>query len=234
MLTVRSFALALSFLVAFKCWTMAASASVRAVANETGIALSIEGDGSFEVTSRVPAWQFSGNVGSPVGNVLLRYGRDLAGDYQEIEFKYKPSERAVRLGTIRVYDRRPVVVFKLKFLTPGNTSEPFVSISSYPHNLHHLTYTSTFGGFSFERFGTDGPWVLFDDQANTFIFSPASHYMNAALSFGPNHKLVSALSADNGKIPASFVAMSALVIAPGMGELDRATQTSVWRFLAAL
>src|SRR6516162_10364177 len=171
MLTVRSFALALSFLVAFKCWTMAASASVRAVANETGIALSIEGDGSFEVTSRVPAWQFSGNVGSPVGNVLLRHSRDPAGDYQEIEFKYKPSETAVRLGTIRVYDRRPVVVFKLKFLTPRKTREPVVSISSYPHNLHHLTYTSTFGGFSFERFGTDGPWVLFDDQANTFFFS---------------------------------------------------------------
>ena len=170
MLAVRSFALALSFLVAFECWTMAASASVRAVANETGIALSIEGDGSFEVTSRVPAWQFSGNVGSPVGNALLRHGRDLAGDYQEIEFKYKPSERAVRLGTIRVYDGRPVVVFKLKFLTPGKTSEPFVSISSYPHNLHHLTYTSTFGGFSFERFGTDGPWVFFDDQANTLFF----------------------------------------------------------------
>jgi hypothetical protein len=216
MLTVRSIALALSFLVIFECWTTAASASVRTVANESGIVLSIEGDGSFEVTSRVPAWQFGGNVGSPVGNVLLRHGRDLAGDYQEIKFKYKPSETAVRLGTIRVYDRRPVVVFKLKFLTPGKTSEPFVSISSYPHNLHHLTYTSTFGGFSFEQFGTDGPWVLFDDQANTFIFSPASHYMNAALSFGPNHELVSALSADNEEIPVGFVAMSALVIAPGI------------------
>jgi hypothetical protein len=86
----------------------------------------------------------------------------------------------------------------------GKTSEPVVSISSYPHNLHHLTYTSTFGGFSFERFGTDGPWVLFDDQANTFIFSAASHYMNAVLSFGPNHELVSALSADNEEIPAKL------------------------------
>ena len=139
MLTVRFIALALWFLVTFECWTTVASASVRAVASESGVTISIEGDGSFEVRSRVPAWQFSGNVGSPVGNVLLRYGRDLAGDYQEIEFKYRPSETAVRVGTIRVYNRRPVVVFKLKFLTPGKTSEPFLSISSYPHNLHHLT-----------------------------------------------------------------------------------------------
>jgi hypothetical protein len=153
---------------------------MRAVANETGIALAIEVDGSFEVTSRTPAWQFGGNVGSPVSNLVSRRGRDLAGGYQEIEFKYKPHDTAMRLGAIRVYDHRPVVVFSMRFLTPGKTSELFPSLSSYPRNLHHLTYTSTFGGFSFEEFGSDGPWVFFDDQANTFIFSPASHYMNAA------------------------------------------------------
>jgi hypothetical protein len=53
--------------------------------------------------------------------------------------------------------------------------------------------------------------VFFDDQANTFIFSPASHYMNAALSFGPHHELVSGLSVDNGEIPSGFTVMSALV-----------------------
>src|SRR6516164_581110 len=77
MLTVRSIALALSFLVTFECWTTVASASVRTVANETGIALSIEGDGSFEITSRVPAWQFSGNVGSVI--VLSSFSRFVIG-----------------------------------------------------------------------------------------------------------------------------------------------------------
>jgi hypothetical protein len=60
--------------------------------------------------------------------------------------------------------------------------------------------------------------VFFDDQANTFILSPASHYMNAALSFGPHHELVSGLSADSEKIPAGFMAMSTLVIAPGINR----------------
>ena len=124
----------------------------------------------------------------------------------------------IRLGAIRVYDHRPVVVFRLTFITAGKTTESFPSISSYPRNLHHLSYTSTFGGFSFEQFGTDGPWVFFDDQANTFIFSPASHYMNAALSFGPQHELVSGLSADDEKIPSGFMVMSALVIAPGINR----------------
>ena len=56
--TVRPIAsFALSFLVAIECWMSMASASVRAVANETGTGLSVDADGSFEVTSRMPAWK---------------------------------------------------------------------------------------------------------------------------------------------------------------------------------
>jgi hypothetical protein len=105
------------------------------------------------------------------------------------------------------------------FLTSGTTSESLPSISSYPRNLHHLTYTSTFGGFSFERFGTDGPWAFFDDQANTFIYSAASHYMNAVLSFGPHGELVGGIAADSEGIPAGFVGTAVLVIAPGIRDL---------------
>jgi hypothetical protein len=217
---VRS-VLACLFLVAFECWSSAASPSVGAVTNATGIGLSVHLNGSFEVTSRTPAWRFGGSVGSPVGSLASRHGSDRAGDYQEIEFKYEPSETVTRRGAIRVYDRRPVVVFRLTFITAGKTTESFPSISSYPRNLHHLSYTSIFGGFSFEQFGADGPWVFFDDQANTFIFSPASHYMNAALSFGPQDELVGGLSADNEQIPSGFMVMSALVIAPGInGALE--------------
>ena len=154
--------------------------------------------------------------------MAARRGRDRAGPYREVEFKYETSAAAARLGAIRIYDHRPVVIFKLVFLTAGKTSESFPTISSYPRDLHHLTYTDTFGGFSFERFGPDGPWVFFDDQANTFIFSPASHYMNAALSLGPHNELVSGISADVEDIPPGFVAMSALVIVPG---INRAFET---------
>ena len=222
--TVRPIAsFALSFLVAIECWMSVASASsVRTIANETGTGISVDADGSFEVTTRIPAWKFSGNVGSPLSHLAARRGRDRAGPYREVEFKYETSAAAARLGAIRIYDYRPVVIFKLVFLSAGKTSESFPTISSYPRDLHHLTYTDTFGGFSFERFGPDGPWVFFDDQANTFIFSPASHYMNAALSLGPHNELVSGISADVEDIPPGFVAMSALVILPG---INRAFET---------
>jgi hypothetical protein len=87
-----------------------------------------------------------------------------------------------------------------------------------------------FGGYSFERFGTDGPWVFFDDHSDAFILSPASHFMNGSLSLGPNNELVSAITADGGEIPSRFVQTTALVVEPG---INRAFDT--WgRFLTDL
>jgi hypothetical protein len=215
---IASIALCCLVAVVGGCGTSIAPASVLAVSNNTGIGLAVDGDGAFEVTTATPAWTFSGSVGSAVDEMASRPGRDLAGGYREIEFKYRTSDGAGRLGAIRVYDHRPVVVFKLTFLTSGKTTEAFPSISSYPRNLHHLTYTSIFGGFSFEHFGTDGPWIFFDDEAHTFIFSPASHYMNALLSFGPHGELVSGISADAEDIPSGFVATTALVVESGINR----------------
>ena len=114
MLAVRPIAsFALSFLVAIECWISVASASVRAVANETGIRVSVDADGSFEVTTRLPAWKFSGNVGSPLAHLAARRGRDRAGHYREVEFKYETSAAAARLGAIHIYDYRPVVIFQV-------------------------------------------------------------------------------------------------------------------------
>ena len=42
--------------------------------------------------------------------------------------------------------------------------------------------------------------------------------MNAALSLGPHNELVSGISADVEDIPPGFVAMSALVVAPGINR----------------
>src|SRR5262245_42812956 len=123
---VRSIALiALWCIVAFVLdpRTSVASTTVRVVARQTGIGLSVDDDGSFAITTRIPGWTFSGNVGSPVANLASRLGRDLAGRYREVEFKYATSGGAGRLGAIRVYDDRPVVVFTATFLTAGKTSE---------------------------------------------------------------------------------------------------------------
>ena len=181
------------------CGLAAASESARIVAR-TDIGLSVASDGSYAVTAMKPAWQFAGNISSRLSGIALRTGQDRAGTFQEIVFAFDAPAGGARRGIIRAYEDRPVVLFKLVFPARGSTSEAFPSLSSYPRGLHHLSYTSLFGGFSFDRFGSDGPWVFFDDQANAFIFSPASHYMNAALSLGAHNELTSRIAADAGQV----------------------------------
>jgi hypothetical protein len=200
------------------CGALSDPMATRLTVSGGGIELSVGKDGSFDVTVRRPAWRFSGNIGSRAFDIDSRRGRDRAGNYHEIVFSYEAADLGLRLGTIRVYDQRPVVLFKRVFLTPGQASESFPTISSYPHRLHHLAFTSVFGGYSFERFSADGPWVFFDDTANTFIFSPASHYMNAAMSFGPREELMSETAATPGQIPSQFTTTTVLVIESGINR----------------
>jgi hypothetical protein len=200
------------------CIASPSPAPVQITSSDAGISVSVAEDGSFDVMTRRPAWRFSGNIGSRPFDIGSRRGRDRAGGYHEIAFNYEAAGFGKRLGVIRVYDHRPVVFFKLVFLTAGQVSESFPSISSYPRQLHHLAFTSTFGGYSFEHLGTDGPWVFFDDSANAFIFSPASHYMNAALSFGPREELVSGITAEPRQIPRQFAETAVLVIEAGINR----------------
>jgi hypothetical protein len=198
------------------CWSAPASAAVEAVSG--AIRVSVDETGWFEVMTHSPAWKFSGSVGAPLTGLAASAGRDIAGAYREIAFQYSTSGVGARRGAIRVYRNRPVVTFLLAFLTAGNAGETFPAISSYPAHLHHLSYTGVFGGFSFERFGTDGPWVFFDDQANAFILSPASHFMNAVMTLGPRNELLSSVAASNGQIPSGFVATTALVVERGINR----------------
>src|SRR5215472_7578676 len=200
------------------CGALPGPVATRITASGSYIELSVGEDGSFDVTARRPAWHFSGNIGSRAFDIDLRHGRDRAGNYHEIVFRYEATDLGLRLGAIRVYDQRPVVLFKRVFLTAGQASESFPTISSYPRRLHHLAFTSVFGGYSFERFSADGPWVFFDDTANTFIFSPASHYMNAAMSFGPREELMSGMAATPGQIPPQFTTTTVLVVESGINR----------------
>jgi hypothetical protein len=134
-----------------------AGASARIGSTATGIMVSVDDDGLFHVATRNPAWRFSGNIGSRLSGLASKAGADPAGSYQQLEFEFRSPDRTARVGRIRVYDQRPVVLFDMTYLTEGSTTEAFPTISTYPDGLHHLTYTSTFGGFSFDRFGTDGP-----------------------------------------------------------------------------
>jgi hypothetical protein len=208
----------------------AAESAIRIEAPETGVTVRIEEGGVFDIATARPSWRFSGSVGAPLFGLGVHAAADLSGNYQQLDFKFQSADGGMRLGSIRLYDRQPVVAFDMTYVTPGHANEPFPSISRHPVDLHHLSYTAIFGGFSVDELGSDGPWVFFDDQANTAILSPAAHFMNARLALGPHGEWTSAIDADPPDIPAGFRQSTVLVIEPG---INRAFET--WgRYLTGL
>src|SRR5262245_4514492 len=129
---MRTSSIALGLLAALTIAASAASAAVEVASQQTGIGLSVEQDGSFAITTGNPAWTFGGKLSAPPIELAKRSGRDHAGTFGAIELKYWTSDGATRAGVIRVYDRRPVVLFELTLMTAGRTSESFPTISTYP------------------------------------------------------------------------------------------------------
>jgi hypothetical protein len=188
------------------------------VANGAGISLNVGEHGRFEIADQTRSWTFSGRVGTPLAGLRTDRGRDRAGSFREISFAFTGPKRAARRGAIRLYDRRDVVLFRHEFIDPGTTAEVFPSLSRYPRQLHHLTYTGIFGGFSFSRFGADGPWVFFDEHGNAFIVSAASHFMNGSLSRGSRGELRCGIVANTQMIPSGFVQTAVLAVASGINQ----------------
>ncbi len=195
-------------------------ASIRPsiIANETGVTISITDQGRFEIVDQKLDWTFSGGIGARPFNLTAGKGCDRAGAYQALLFAFRSLDGNLRRGTIRLYDHRDVVMFELEFVDSGTTDEAFPSLAQYPRKLHHLAYTGTFGGFSFTRFGTDGPWMFFDDDKKTFILSPGSHFLNTSLRRGSHGQLRSEVVCSDKRIPPGFLHTTVLAMAPGINR----------------
>lgn len=195
-----------------------ASVLKNSIANETGITIAITERGRFAIADRKLDWTFQGSVGAPIGGVTCGKGRDQAGSYQQLDFAFEGPRSTARGGIIRLYDQRSIILFDHEFVDAGTCDEAFPILSRYPRGLHHLAFTGAFGGFSFKRFGTDGPWCFFDDEGKSFILSPASHFMNGALRHGSHGQLRSELICNDKRIPPSFHHKTVLVLAPGINR----------------
>lgn len=188
------------------------------IANEIGVTIRVTDLGRYEIADGQLDWKFLGHLRMPIVDLVSNKGCDRAGGYQELFFAFKGPEDGVRRAKIRLYDRRSIVLFALEFIDSGTTGEAFPCLSHYPRNLHHLAYTGVFGGFSFSRFGVDGPWAFFDNDGRTFILSPASHFLNTALRHGSHGQLRSEVISSEQQIPSGFIHRTVLVLAPGINR----------------
>ena len=179
--------------------------------------VSLSSDGSFNISLPVSGWQLGGNAGAAIYNARIDIGTDNLGTYQELLFDYSIAA-SNRSGSIRVYGGRPVILFAVTYNNDSPNSAPFPVFSSYPANLLHLTYGGEFAAPSFQGFAADSPWIYFDPAGNTFIVSPASDYMAAATTRGPNGEIQAGISSNIATLPSGMVHRTALVYGSGPGS----------------
>src|ERR1051326_2862763 len=180
----------------------------------TGMAASVFPDGEYLINVQSHAWVFGGAIGRQLEQVRQGAGTDGIGKYDEITFQFGDGGTPKR-GAIRLYRQRPIVLFTLTFLAAGANRGTFPDLVRYPAELYHLTNTGWEQHFD-ER-TTDGPLVEFDNEARTFILSPASNFMIAGTSLEPG-EMTSGISPKIQSLPAGFIHRTLLVVDKGINQ----------------
>src|SRR4051794_12681865 len=94
----------------------AGAASATIVEPSTGITVRVDARGSYTIASRSPAWTFGGTLGRPLTHMAVGTGTDGIGRYRQVAFGYHVD--AARIGSIRLYHGKPIVLFSVTYLAP--------------------------------------------------------------------------------------------------------------------
>lgn len=188
----------------------------RLVEPTTGITIAVTEDGTYTVQSEKPAWTFTGTVTGGVTGIRTGSGKDRAGEFQEIVFDERAG--AARHFGIRTWSSRPAVLFT-QVLTVKHANPPaFPRFSTIPDLPHRMSFSGKWFGARFDLAGSEGPWVLFDDQSDTAVLSPASNFMVATLGVGPAGEIESRIHSAITTLPENHAHTTLLVLDRGINH----------------
>lgn len=179
-------------------------------------AISVDAQGNYSITFTDPPWVFAGSLGVGASQIATASGTDATGSYHETTFAFTDSSS--KQGGIRLYDQLSAAVLTETYVTAAtNAGAPFPTFITYPRVRHHLSYGDTeFAPVGFGTLTADSPFVFFDDDANAFILSAASDFMNAASAELPNGALSSGIDPAVATLPAGFAHKTVLVAEAGI------------------
>jgi hypothetical protein len=172
--------------------------------------------GDYKITFQRPAWTFSGTLGVPATDIQEAAGVDNVGSYREVTFAFTSASK--KTAGIRAYDELPAAILTVTYAASTTNDEaPFPTFTKYPSVPYHITYSDTeFAPVSFDTLTSDSPFVFFDDQANTFVLSAASDFMNASTAESADGALSSGIDPAVPSLPAGFSHRTVLVAEPGI------------------
>jgi hypothetical protein len=181
------------------------------------LAVSIDATGNYQVIAKIPNWTFTGHLPAAPDKIVANSGKDSAGDYREMSFSWRDGERPMN-GSIRLYTEKDLVLFSdtLSHASPEPPS-PFPDFRTMPAGLLKLSYGD--GNFSPPQFNlktTSSPWLLFDQEKNALLISPASHFLISTLLGDGEQQIAGGFSKTLGNVPAAFTQQTLLAFGHGI------------------
>ncbi|MBO0827749.1 MAG: carbohydrate-binding protein [Streptosporangiales bacterium] len=221
-LLLRSRALvALAVLAVLGSSVLAGTANADETAQGTpdGASVQVSENGGYSVTFASPGYEFAGSVGHPVSGITNTSGDDGVGSFTEIDFR--STTGAARTYSIKAYRHTSVVVLGTTYADGGANTEPFPAFSRYPALPHKQTYSGCFGNSQFDTTAgaADSPWLFFDDAADGFMISPASHFSVARTWQVNDGTLASGIDPAITTVPAKTTQQTVLVAGKGIGDI---------------
>ncbi|HTT57450.1 MAG TPA: hypothetical protein VMF63_10095 [Opitutaceae bacterium] len=177
----------------------------QSVASPAGVSVSLdEATGRYEIFTRAPEWIFGGEIGRPVKIVAEQRGEDRLGSYQELRFGWE--DRVPVSAGIRLYDRKPVVLFEARReKATDEVPAPFPRFTTFPVRLMHFSYSGQrFAPYRYDLEATGTPWLLFDGQGDAVILSPADNFMVSRMEGDGKTEIASGLNDGLTGVPANF------------------------------
>jgi len=118
---------------------------------------------------------------------------------------------------IRKYRDRPISLFSVTYeaASPRAVVE-FPDFDHLPPKFHVMSFRDqVFTPPAFNARDSGSPWVIFDDDGNTFIISPASHFLIQKIGGDAKEHVISQLRETVTNIPAGFTQET--LVATGKG-----------------
>ena len=200
--------------------TGSAAAVVHINAPECGLSAKLdETSGDYEISAGDSQWLFAGSFKSAVMGAARSHGKDAVGDYLQISFGWQAGLEPMT-GWIRLYSEQPLALFSqtcgVAVEIPPAAFPAFTAVPAKLHIFSHGLHEFAPPQFSASEIST--PWLLFDDQANAVIISPASHFMVASM-FGDGAQLVaSGFNPKLRNLPAGFTQQTLVAFGKGINR----------------
>ena len=200
--------------------TVRDAAALSLTAPGSGLSVRLEPtNGLYEMTSSNPDWIFAGNIPAPLTRVATSHDSDCVGAYQQVSFEWQ-ADGIPMTGRIRLYDEPALALFSQTCkAAAGMPPVPFPNFTKMPADLHVFSYgMQTFAPPQFAASEAGTPWLLFDDRANAFIISPASHFMVASMSGDGRQRMASGFNPRLRDLPAGFTQETLVAFGQGINQ----------------